>query len=229
MSTRSHEMVELMSGRRHPEDHEGPARYPCRSSGCTWRTPNTRPSGPGRCSASTFGPSGASPPSWTSFGTLVMNLSMLGFSHPRWRMRTSRRRATGFTSLTDDVAALADTRSRPGRSPYGRAQSRCTHTGPRPGEISVFETTKGEQARTMQDKAFENHPFPVDRHAAASGSALRIDQEHPEDRIQQSPRSSCPAVPRHTRQQIEHVMRCSVPSRAPLPKTPIPGPRRHPS
>jgi len=44
------------------------------------------------------------------------------------------------------------------------------------GEISVFETIKGEQTRTMLDNAFKNHRSLLDRHAAASGSALRIDQ-----------------------------------------------------
>jgi methyl-accepting chemotaxis protein len=203
MSTRSHEMVELMSGEGIQKTTEG-----LRDILQELRVHLENPEYSTQRTRAVFREHLRAIRSLTSFldefGTLVMNLSMLGFLTQVENAYLSSE-STGFTSLTDDVRLLADTIKARALSIRSSSESVHAYLVRALGEISVFETTKGEQARTMLDKAFENHRSLLDRHAAASGSALRIDQGT--RKIASSIAQIVMSLQFHdiTRQQIEHV------------------------
>ncbi len=203
MSSRSHEMVELMTGEDIQKTTEG-----LRDILQELRLHFENPDHSTERTRAVFHEHLRAIRGLTSyldeFGMLVMNLSMLGFLTQVENAYLSSE-STGFTSLTDDVRLLADTIKAKALTIRSGSESVHTYLVRALGEISVFETIKGEQARTMLDNAFENHRSLLDRNAAASGSARRIDQGT--RRITSSIAEIVMSLQFHdiTRQQIEHV------------------------
>ncbi len=203
MSSRSHEMVELMTGEGIRKTTEG-LRDILQELRLHLENPDHSTERTRAVFHEHLRAIRSLASSLDDFGMLVMNLSMLGFLTKVENAYLSSENA-GFTSLTDDVRLLADTIKAKVLTIRSSSESVHAHLVRALGEISVFETIKGEQERTMLDKAFENHRSLLDRHAAASGSALRIDQGT--RKIASSIAEIVMSLQFHdiTRQQIEHV------------------------
>ena len=138
------------------------------------------------------------------FHMIVMNLIMLGFL-TQVENAYIFTNDTGFASLTDDVRGLAETIRQKAahiRSKSETVKSFLVHTVT---QLSDFEKNQGDQARTMLEKAFNNHRSLKNKHVAASGSTALIDKGT--QRIASNIGDIVMSLQFHdiTRQQIEHV------------------------